>query len=246
MAVNLLTVSEVSVLRGMKDEERPLFFRVIAQARRLDMAAVEKAYGELLDKAAEHEKANAAKVERDRKAKLVDTLKVDTEAFRFGTTAANGNVHDLSFLEELRERAEGFGVLIVYSGVGEDNIPRFTVSAAAKVAAPATADSSATRGGGSGAGRPSADAPQPYLDAETGERVTGPVTMWLRNKVSVERLKAAGLLKDDGKLKGSGGVIAAAAVKAAILLASPVPEASEPAAPVAPESPAPSVGQPSA
>lgn len=221
---NLLSVAEVAAIRGMDESQRGLFFNVIATARRVSLADVERSYTELLSKADEHDKREAAKVEAAKRASLLATLSADVEAFRLGTTADNGDEHDISLLEELRERAEGFGAAIVFAGIGEDSAPRFvvrTVKAATPASSPQAA-STGVRGGGTGAGRPANDAPQPYVDADTGARVVGPVTMWLRKNVNEERLNAAGLLKADGKLKASGSVMASLAVKAGILNESPL------------------------
>jgi hypothetical protein len=231
---SLLTVSEVSVIKGMGETERPMYFNVLATVRRTTVDEIVKAYEGLLESAAKRDAVEATKAENARKAALAATLATDIEAFRLGTTAANGDAHDILFLEELRERAEDCGGLLAFLGLGEDGIPRFGLKGL-KAASTAVSTGGATgvRGGGTGAGRPSNDAPQPFVCASTGERVKGPVTIWLRKNVTAEALAAASLLKADGKLKASGSVMADLAVKAGILAASPVEEpASEPVAEV--------------
>jgi hypothetical protein len=224
----ILTASYVAALQGMDDTQRPLFFNFIANAEKVTVGEVEQAYNSLSAKVAEEQA-------RERKARLLDTLRVDTEAFRLWTTDDKGNEHDLSALDELRARATDLGAVVTFSGL-TDGTPRFSVGVLGKPEGAKPAANTASRGGGTGAGRPAADAAQPFVTPD-GKRVIGPVTLWLKANVSADILKAKGLMKDDGSLKGSGSVIATAAVKAGVLIESPVPEAS-PAPVASPEAPA--------
>lgn len=231
----LISVSEVLAIRGMDDAERPLYFNLIAKAKRVTPDEVLKAYTALQESADKHVASEAAREAREKRAKLVDTLRVDVEAFRLGTTMPDSSVHDFSLLSELRNRAVELDSAITFMGIVE-GAPRFGLVVTGKAtttAAPTTA-ASGVRGGGTGAGRPAADAPQAYFDLSLRQRVTGPVTLWLTSKVGAERLGKAGLLKADGKLKASGSGIATLAVKAGILsdlpLDAPLPADAAPVA----------------
>lgn len=225
MSSKILQVSEVVAIKGMSDSERPLYFKLIATARKVTPEEVAKSYESLLEAAAEHERKDAARAENERKAKLLDTLRGDVEAFRLGTTAEDGSEHDAALLSEYRERATALGAFVILSAIEGDSL-RFSVHGGPVSKTGESSTANASRGGGTGAGRPAKDAPQPFVDADTGERVVGPVTMWLKARVSEDRLKAANLLKSDGSLKASGSAIAALAVKANILRESPVEDES--------------------
>jgi len=225
---SILTVSEVSALNGMDETQRPTFFSFLANAKRVPLADIMKEFADKLESAKEFDKREAAKVQAAELARKLDSVRIDAESFRYGTVAANGDEHGPELLDELRSRAEELGGWLVFSGIVEDS-PRYTVKVQNPASAPTVASAATgTRGGGTGAGRPAANAPQPFVTAD-GKRVVGPVTLWLKANVTVEVLKAKGIMKEDGSLKGSGSVVAAAAVKAGILIESPVP-ATAPAA----------------
>jgi len=215
----ILTVSEVSALNGMAAAQRPTFFAFLANAKRVKVEDILKAFTEKREAANEFDKREAARAQAAEAAKRLDVLRLDAEGFRYGTVAANGDEHGADLLDELRRRAEELGGWLVFTGIGKDSIPCYTVKPA--TTSPA-ASAAGTRGGGTGAGRPPASAPQPFVTVD-GKRIVGPVTLWLKANVDNNTLKAKGIMKEDGSLKGSGSVVGAAAVKAGILIESPVP-----------------------
>lgn len=77
----------------------------------------------------------------------------------------------------------------------------------------------ARRGGGGG--KPKADQPRPYVDAE-GNRILGAVTDWLDANYTEEEQQEAGLFRPNGKRR-AGQNLVEYAVRAGFLVRSPIP-----------------------
>jgi hypothetical protein len=174
-------------------ETRVAFLANLSAIRKVSVETLEAEFGKWRED-------NAAKLEKLRKAEEREALKLRLEAL---STEAEGMTLDSEGLADFISRVEA-----------ETGMVRVRPDMTLEVTLPTV------RKGGTGGGKPAADAPQPYLDSE-GDRILGPLTVWAKANLTEAEQTAAGCFRPNGKFR-TGTALGKALIKAEILTASPV------------------------